>query len=59
MFRAIEQQRNIVDRARRETRRTKSTKKRPPPRAAEATTAKDVTPVDYSRKVAAYPLEIW
>lgn len=59
LFRAIELQRSIVERARRETRRTKSTKMRPPPRPAQAAQANDVAPVDYGRKVDAYPVEIW
>jgi hypothetical protein len=59
MFRAIEQQRDIVDRARRETRSIKSSKRRPPPRSASTAKVGDVTPVDYGRNVPAYPLEIW
>ena len=66
VFKAIEQQREIIDRARRETRRTvsggptKAKRDRAPDRDwLTASRPAPASPVDYSKSVDAFPLEIW
>lgn len=65
IFKAIEQQRRIVDAARSETRRVKrgdparTKAKSPQPWMAPALLLEDSSEVDYSRSVAPFPVEIW
>jgi putative transposase len=65
IFKAIEQQRRIVDAARSETRRVKrgdparTKAKSPQPWMAPALLLEDSGEVDYSRSVAPFPVEIW